>query len=125
MKAFYKIIKGDSRRDSMAERGKRKIKSGAKPPRKREMRWGEKKVAFTFYAPEAGEVFLAGDFNQWDTRSVPMKKDRSGNWKAEFKLAPGCYEYKLVADNTWVEHLPGAELVSNPFGTNNFIMWVR
>ena len=109
----------------MVVKGKRKIKSGPKPSRKREMSLGEKKVTFTYYAPEAGEVFLAGDFNQWDTRSLPMKKDRSGNWKAEVELAPGCYEYKLVADNAWVEHLPGTELVSNPFGTNNFVMWVR
>ena len=109
----------------MAEKGKRNTKSGLNPPRKREMSPDKKKVVFAYYAPEAGEVFLAGDFNQWDTRSLPMKRDGSGNWKADVKLAPGCYEYKRVADKARVEHLPGAELVSNPFGTNNFILWVR
>jgi hypothetical protein len=54
-----------------------------------------------------------------------MKKDKDGIWKAKFKLPPGRYEYKLCADNVWVEDIPGTELVSNPFGTQNFVIWVK
>ena len=84
-----------------------------------------KKVEFTFHAPEARKVYLAGEFNSWDTQLLPMKKDKSGVWKIEIKLSPGRYEYKLFADNRWVEDLPGKELVSNPFGTRNFVIWVK
>jgi hypothetical protein len=37
------------------------------------------------------------------------------------ELHPGRYEYKLFADNAWIEDLPGGEPVSNPFGAQNFI----
>jgi 1,4-alpha-glucan branching enzyme len=84
-----------------------------------------KMVEFTFRGPEAKEVFLAGEFNNWDTRSLPMKKDKKGVWKMKIKLPPGRYEYKFFADNVWVESLPGAELSSNPFGSQNFIHRVK
>ena len=86
---------------------------------------GEKTVEFTFCASEAREVFLAGEFNNWDTQSLPMKKGKDGVWKAKIKLSSGRHEYKFFADNVWVESLPGVEKSSNPFGTQNFVTWVR
>jgi 1,4-alpha-glucan branching enzyme len=100
----------------MIGKKKEKVKSKGKE---------EKNVEFTFYAPEAMEVFLAGEFNNWDTLSLPLKKDKSGVWKTKINLPPGRYEYKFFADNTWVENLPGAELSSNPYGTQNFVTWVK
>jgi len=38
----------------------------------------ERKVEFVFRAPDAKEVFLAGDFNGWDTSSIPMKRHKTG-----------------------------------------------
>jgi 1,4-alpha-glucan branching enzyme len=84
----------------------------------------ERKVKFSFYAPAAKEVFLAGEFNGWNTQFLPMKKGKDGFWKTEIKLLPGRYEYKLFADHAWVEDIPGAEIVSNSFGTQNFIISV-
>jgi 1,4-alpha-glucan branching enzyme len=86
---------------------------------------GQKTVEFTFLAPDAKEVFLAGEFNSWDNQSLHMKKNKGGVWKAKVKLSPGRYEYKFFADNVWVESLPGVEQVSNGLGTKNFIVWVR
>jgi 1,4-alpha-glucan branching enzyme len=84
----------------------------------------EQRVEFTFNAPDAKEVFLAGEFNNWDTLTLPMKQGRDGMWKAKVKLSPGRYEYKFFIDNDWVEELPGVEKVPNQFGTNNFIIQV-
>jgi 1,4-alpha-glucan branching enzyme len=39
-----------------------------------------KRVQFEFLAPKATQVYLAGDFNNWDTISNPMKKDGKGLW---------------------------------------------
>jgi 1,4-alpha-glucan branching enzyme len=100
----------------MIEKKKKKVK---------EEKTSEKKVEFTFHAPEAREVCLAGEFNSWNTQSLPMKKDKNGVWKTKVKLPAGRYEYKLFVDNDWAEGLPGAELVSNPFGTQNFVKWVK
>lgn len=85
----------------------------------------DRKIVFTFHAPEAGEVYLTGEFNYWNTNSLPMRKDKGGVWKTEIKLPPGRYEYKFFADRDWVEDIPGAEPISNPFGTQNFIISVR
>jgi 1,4-alpha-glucan branching enzyme len=70
-------------------------------------------------------VFLAGEFNGWDTQTLPMKKDKSGIWKTKIKLSLGRHEYKFFSDNVWVESLPGVEQVSNTLGTKDFIVWVE
>ena len=100
----------------MVEKEKKKVKRG---------KASEKNVEFTFHAPDAMEVCLAGEFNSWDTQSLPMKKDKSGVWKTKVKLHAGRYEYKLFVDNNWAEDLPGRELTPNPFGTQNFVIWVK
>ncbi|HUL36134.1 MAG TPA: isoamylase early set domain-containing protein [Thermodesulfobacteriota bacterium] len=93
--------------------------------RKETIKKNEKKVEFSLSAPEAKEVFLTGEFNHWDIRSMPMKRGRDGNWKVQTSLSPGRYEYKFVADNHWVEGLPAAELVANSFGTQNLVLRVE
>jgi len=42
-----------------------------------------KTVEFSLQAPEAKEVFVAGEFNQWHGQSMPMKKGKNGTWKAK------------------------------------------
>lgn len=86
---------------------------------------GHKAVEFSCPTPEAKQVFLVGEFNNWDTQSLPLKRDKGGVWKIKIDLPPGRYEYKFFADNAWVENLPDAELSSNPFGTQNFVTWVK
>jgi 1,4-alpha-glucan branching enzyme len=102
-----------------------KMKSREKSVSKKKEKPVEKTVEFTFNAPEAKEVFLAGEFNAWDNQSLPMKKSKGGVWKTTVKLPPGRHEYKFFADNVWMESLPGAEQVSNPLGTRNLIVWVK
>lgn len=76
-------------------------------------------IEFTFYAPAAKKVCMAGNFNDWNTKSLPMKKDRDGAWKIKMKLTPGKYEYKYFVDGAWAQDLPCADLTPNPFGTFN------
>jgi 1,4-alpha-glucan branching enzyme len=97
-----------------------KGKGAKEPPKKTAI-----KVVFSFHAPEAREVYLTGEFNYWNTNSLPMTKGKDGVWKTEIKLPPGCYGYKYFADSTWVENIPGAELTLNPFGTQNFVISVK
>ena len=109
----------------MVEQEKKKMKSEGKSVTKKREKSIEKTVEFTYSAPEAKDVFLAGEFNQWDMDSLPMKQDKKGVWKIKIKLPPGRYEYKFFADDAWVEDLPDAELSFNPFGTQNFVTWVK
>jgi 1,4-alpha-glucan branching enzyme len=109
----------------MVKRNNNKVRSKGKSVTKKKEKLIEKAVEFTFLAPDAKEVFLAGEFNGWDNRSLPMKKEKVGVWKTKVTLPPGRHEYKFFADNAWVESLPGMEQVSNPLGTKNFIVWVK
>jgi 1,4-alpha-glucan branching enzyme len=84
-----------------------------------------KKVEFRLSAPEAREVFLAGEFNLWDIRSMPMKRGRDGNWSVHASLPSGRYEYKFIADDHWVEDSPAEELAANSFGTQNLVLRVE
>lgn len=81
-------------------------------------------VEFTCYAPKASKVALAGKFNDWNTRSLPMKKNRDGYWKISVKLSPGRYEYKYFIDGAWAQDIAGADKVRNSFGTYNNIIGV-
>jgi 1,4-alpha-glucan branching enzyme len=79
----------------------------------------KKKVSFSLLAPQAGNVFIAGDFNDWDTISHPMKKDKKGVWKLSVNLIPGTYQYRFFVDGQWQSDPTCAGCVENPFGTLN------
>jgi 1,4-alpha-glucan branching enzyme len=85
----------------------------------------ERYVEFSYSAPNAKKVCLAGKFNAWNTKSLPMKKDNDGTWKVKVMLPPGRHEYKFFVDNAWSENVPGAEMMQNAFGTGNCVMNVK
>ena len=51
----------------------------------------KQKVTFSYVAPEANDVLLAGDFTGWEQSPVSLKKDKSGVWKGTVSLPPGEY----------------------------------
>ena len=81
----------------------------------------QRKITFEFSAPEAMEVFLAGDFNQWNIQGNPMKKDKNGMWKATLSLEPGRYEYRFFADGKWENDPSCSSCVPNEFGGMNCV----
>ena len=58
-------------------------------------------VSFDFYAPEAREVFLVGEFNHWNGASTPLHRNGDGNWRVELMLPSGIYRYKFLVDSVW------------------------
>ena len=42
------------------------------------------------------EVYLVGDFNDWDDKAQPMRRARDGSYRSKLRLSPGQYEYKFV-----------------------------
>lgn len=59
-------------------------------------------ASFTFDAPAAKQVLLAGEFNDWDGKSAPMRRDGDGVWRTTLRLPPGFYHYKFVVDGRWM-----------------------
>jgi 1,4-alpha-glucan branching enzyme len=100
---------------------KRQVKKSAKETK---LKSGDRKVEFKLYALEAKQVSLAGEFNNWDTEALPMKKSKDGMWKAKITLSPGRYEYRFFVDGTWAQDISDVELTPNPFGTHNIVLKV-
>ena len=84
-----------------------------------------KKVPFEFIAQDARKVYLAGDFNSWDTNKTSMKKDKKGIWKATVSLKPGRYEYRFLVDGNWENDPSCAGCVPNEFGSQNCVKIVE
>ena len=84
-----------------------------------------KKVQFEFPAPEAREVSIAGEFNNWDEGANRLKKDKSGIWKITLPLAPGRYEYRFLADGKWENDPSCSGCVPNEFGSLNCVKIVE
>ena len=57
-----------------------------------------RRVTFELSAPKASRVHLVGDFNAWDSKKHPMRRERGGIWKLSILLAPGTYRYTVLAD---------------------------
>ena len=81
-----------------------------------------RKVNFTMVAPEAQNVFLAGDFNDWEANPHPLKKDNKGNWEININLMPGRYEYRFFVDGVWQNDSNCTTCAPNPFGSENCVL---
>jgi len=84
----------------------------------------KRKVNFSVEAPGANQVFLAGDFNNWNVQSHPMKKAGNGSWNKSLFLQEGSYEYKFVVDDQWVTDPNNERQCENCFGSQNNIVRV-
>ncbi len=57
-----------------------------------------KPINFICRAPEAHQVCLAGDFNQWDAASHPMARQPDGAWMIQVPLYHGHHQYQFLVD---------------------------
>jgi len=72
---------------------------------------------FAFFAPNAKEVHIVGDFNNWKIdEASKLQKVESGSWEKSFYLLPGRYRYKFVADGLWLWDPENPEKEKNPYG---------
>ena len=76
---------------------------------------------FKLFAPEAKEVFLVGDFCNWQGDDCPMHRLKDGSWKKSLKLDPGRYEYRFVVDGHWWTDPENPARQQNPYGQDNSV----
>lgn len=83
-------------------------------------------VRLSFYAPQARQVAVAGDFNKWTVGTDEMERRDGGLWTIDLMLQPGRYSYMFVLDGTtWVAD-PGAESFQDDgFGSRNGVLRIR
>ena len=75
---------------------------------------------------EASKVFVAGDFNGWDTTKTPLVRTSSpGVWSVTLPLSAGRHIYAFVVDGSWSAD-PHAPLAPDDgFGHANSVKLVR
>jgi 1,4-alpha-glucan branching enzyme len=97
------------------------VKQKEKPARA--AKTGNNTVFVCEIKPDAKEVFLVGEFNDWNPRADRMVK-RQGAFRKAKKLTPGQYQYKFLVDGEW-HHDPAAnDQIPNQFGTMNSVICV-
>jgi len=67
-----------------------------------------KMFTFTFAAPAARQVSLAGYFNNWNPRATPMCRGVDGVWRVSVLIDPAHGEHQIYVDGVW--HDDPAEL---------------
>lgn len=87
---------------------------------------GPKEITFQLDAPFAGEVHVAGEFNDWSPTANPMAKGDDGIWRITLELAPGRYEYKFVVDGaSWMEDPENPDKAPDPYEGYNSVITVE
>ena len=85
----------------------------------------KQKVTFSYRAPQAQRVLLAGDFTEWQQAPLGMKKSKDGVWTKTATLAPGRYEYRLLVDGQWCDDPECPTRQPNQFGGENCVCVVQ
>lgn len=72
------------------------------------------------------QVNLAGDFNNWDIESTPMKKLKGGEFSVSIELNKGReYQFKYLIDGRIWQNEPDADKqVLNEFKSENSVVIV-
>jgi 1,4-alpha-glucan branching enzyme len=67
---------------------------------------------------------VAGDFNNWDTESTPLRRETDGIWRARIDAPPaGRYRYKFVVNGVrWIDDPHNGFKESDGFGGFNSIL---
>ena len=81
-------------------------------------------VCLEFNDAQAGEVCIAGSFNDWHPSVTPMIRLGEGKWAKELALPPGRYEYRFVVDGQWVDDPAARDAAPNPYGGMNAVLIV-
>jgi 1,4-alpha-glucan branching enzyme len=88
----------------------------------RKTRPDQRQMTFSLYAPAAGCVSLAGDFNAWRPDDCPLEKSPDGMWERVVTLPAGRHEYKFVVDGLWQNDPRCTVYAPNPFGGENCVV---
>lgn len=84
----------------------------------------DRRQTFSFKAPAAMSVQLAGDFTHWSEHAISMRQGGDGVWRTTVDLQPGTHHYRFLVDGQWQDDPECTVRVPNPFGTQNSVRQV-
>lgn len=80
---------------------------------------------FMLVAPDARQVSLVGDFNDWQHAATPLRK-QNGVWTVSMDLPPGRYNYAFLVDGErWTPDPAAPRNVGDDFGRPSSVITVR
>jgi len=78
-------------------------------------------VVFTVEAPDAAQVQIAGDFNDWKPELTEMEPV-GRVWRRTLELAPGRYRYRYVIDGQWCTEPMNPVVEPSPYSGNDSLL---
>jgi chromosome partitioning protein len=75
-------------------------------------------------APDAKEVFIAGEFNNWKLDDTSRMEKTNGCWTKRLNLDSGKYRYRFVIDGNWSEDPANPATQLNSYGTLDSLLEV-
>ena len=78
-------------------------------------------VEFLFYRPDAQQVHLAGDFNDWRLDDVLMTRREDGYWGVEVSLPAGEFKFRYCADGEWFTDYAAFGVEPGRFGLDSVV----
>ena len=83
-------------------------------------------VRFSLNAPDAAQVSIVGDFNDWNPTTLPMRRSADGRvWEVEVRLPLGRYNYAFMVDGRLAPDPGAPSTADDDFGTPNSVLMVR
>ena len=82
-------------------------------------------VVFSVFAPEAKEVHVAGDFNDWMLDNNSRMVNHNGTWSRKMHLDCGHYHYRFIIDGRWTEDFNNPKREMNPYGQLNSLLEIK
>jgi hypothetical protein len=83
---------------------------------------GTVRYQFSFRAPRANEVCLAGDFNNWKVCDAQLTRVEEDLWSISLDLPRGRHEYMFVVDGQWRTDPEAALHADDGFGNKNAVL---
>lgn len=74
--------------------------------------------------PNAKNVSIAGDFNNWAPNSFQLSK-AGDEWEITVHLSPGKHLYKFLVDGKWIIDPGNKDWEQNEFNTGNSVYWME
>lgn len=81
-------------------------------------------IVLSVSAPNAKDVYLAGDFNNWKLDEKSRMISDNGIWKKNLNLESGKYRYRFVVDGIWLDDRNNPKKEVNPYGETDSLIEV-
>ncbi len=95
-------------------------------PEKSNPVWIKKDIfEFKYYDKNARNVYLVGNFNNWNPYKNPMKYNGAGEFTTRIRLKEGVYAYCFVVDDKWMPDPLNLNQYSDTLGNTVSVFFVK